>query len=212
MDLPGHGLSPPGITGFEAFCFKVFFVFDAHFDAQTYCDALKQLAMKCFYMRNAANDEECGYIDTEGNVCIPFIFDMNDDIDFINYFDKITSRAKITSVNKELSYFTKLVAGDAGDNILSVVKISDDTKGIGDTGAEKVYAMYKEKYSDNIDFDTDEFVENLCDILSIYKKNKEDDFKNKVTENIKFSRTLTRLDSKYLPDGYYKILLDKIKI
>ena len=79
MDLPGHGLSPPGITGFEAFCFKVFFVFDAHFDAQTYCDALKKLAMKCFYMRNAANDEECGYIDTEGNVCIPFIFDMNDD-------------------------------------------------------------------------------------------------------------------------------------
>lgn len=140
------------------------------------------------------------------------IFDMNDDIDFVNYFDKITSRAKITSVNKELSYFKKLVAGDAGDNILSVVKISDDMKGIGDTGAEKVYSMYKEKYSENIDFDTDEFVNNLCNILSIYKKNKEDDFKNKVTENIKFSRTLTRLDSKYLPDGYYQTLLNNIKI
>lgn len=140
------------------------------------------------------------------------IFDMNDDIDFVNYFDKITSRAKITTVNKELSYFKKLVAGDAGDNILSVVKISDDVKGIGDTGAEKVYAMYKEKYSENIDFDSDKFVINLCDILSIYKKNKDDNFKNKVTENIKFSRILTRLDNKYLPKGYYDTLLEKIKI
>jgi ribonucleoside-diphosphate reductase alpha chain len=43
-------------------------------------------------------------------------------------------------------------------------------------------------YMMNINFDSDIFVDNLCNILSIYKKNKEDDFKNKVAENIKFSK------------------------
>lgn len=140
------------------------------------------------------------------------IFDMNDDIDFINYFDKITTKAKISNINKEKSYFKKIVSGDTGDNILSVVKISKETKGIAEAGSETVYAMYKDRYPNDIDFDNDEFIENLCEILSIYKKNKDIDFKEKVTENIKFSRLLTRLDNKYLPNGYYQILLDNIKI
>jgi 5'-3' exonuclease len=140
------------------------------------------------------------------------IFDMNDDIDFINHFDKITSRAKITQVNKEESYFKKLVAGDNGDNVLSVVKFAAGTKGIGDAGSNTVYKMFKDRYPEDIDFDSDEFIENLCNILYIYRKNKEIDFKEKVTENIKFSRTLTRLDGRYLPDGLQQILYDSIKI
>lgn len=144
---------------------------------------------------------------TEGD-----IFDLNDDIDFINYFDKITNKAKIVTIDNEESYFKKLVAGDDGDNILSVVKFTRDIKGIGAKGAETVYSMYKQKFPNEIDFDSEEFITNLVDILSIYRKNKEDDFKNKVIENIKLSRKLTRLDSKYLPDGYYQLLIENIKI
>ena len=145
---------------------------------------------------------------TEGD-----IFDLNDDnIDFMNFFDKITSKAKIAVVNPEESYFKKLVAGDSGDNILSVVKFTTSTKGIGDTGAGTVYSMYKQRYPEEIDFDSEQFLENLCDILYIYRKNKDDDFKEKVLENIKQSRILTRLDGKYLPRGYQKILFDNIKI
>jgi len=144
---------------------------------------------------------------TEGD-----IFDLNDDMDFINYFDKITYKAKITEVNKEESYFKKLVAGDGGDNILSVVKFKEDSRGIGDAGSKTVYAMFKQKYPDDIDFDTDDFIEKLCDILYIYRKNKEVDFKERVNENIIFSRKLTRLSSNYLPDGFEQILLNNIKI
>lgn len=145
---------------------------------------------------------------TEGD-----IFDMADDnIDFMNYFDKLTSKAKISVVNREASYFKKIVAGDDGDNILSIIKITPDTRGIADKGAETVYAMYKQKYPNEIDFDSDEFVVNLCDVISIYKKNKDTDFLEKVSENIKFSRILTRLDSKYLPIGYHQKLLNHIKI
>ncbi len=145
---------------------------------------------------------------TEGD-----IFDLNDDnIDFINYFDKITSKAKIDAINPEESYFKKLVAGDIGDNILSVVKFTKETKGIGSTGSNTVYAMFKQKYPKEINFDTDEFIENLCDILAIYRKNNDTDFKERVTERIKISRTLTRLDGKYLPDGFQQILCENIKL
>ena len=140
------------------------------------------------------------------------IFDLNDDTDFLNYFDKITSRAKIVPVNNEESYFRKIVSGDSGDNILSVVKFKKDMRGIGDAGSKTVYEMYKQKYPNEIDFDSDEFLENLCNILSIYRKNKEDNFREKVMENIKMSRKITRLDGKYLPEGYEKLLYDNIKI
>lgn len=144
---------------------------------------------------------------TEGD-----IFDLNDDIDFINYFDKITTKAKIVEINSEESYFKKVVSGDSGDNILSVVKFTKETRGIGDAGAETVYAMYKQKFPEEIDFDSDEFVKNLCDILSIYRKNKELNFKEKVHENILMSRLLTRLDGKYLPNGMQQVLFNNIKI
>jgi len=144
---------------------------------------------------------------TEGD-----IFDMNYDIDFINYFDKLSNKAKIVQVNKEESYFRKLVSGDSGDNILSVVKFTPTTRGIGTAGADTVYSMYKQKFPNEIDFDSDEFIENLCAILSIYRKNKEFNFKEKVVENIKLSRKLTRLDGRYLPSGYQQILYNNIKI
>jgi len=140
------------------------------------------------------------------------IFDLNDDIDFINYFDKITSKAKTVPINSEESYFRKIVSGDSGDNILSVVKFTKETKGIGDTGANTVYAMFKQKYPKEINFDSDEFIDNLVDILSIYRKNKEEDFKEKVSENIKMVRKLTRLDGSYLPDGFQQLLFENIKI
>jgi len=146
------------------------------------------------------------------NTTVGDIFDLNDDIDFINYFNKLTSRAKITPINNEESYFKKIVAGDIGDNIPSVAKISKDIKGIGAVGANKVYSMYKEKYSGDIDFDSDDFVINLSNILSLYKNNKEEDFKNKLIENIKQSRILTRLDNKYIPLKYRNILFENIKI
>lgn len=144
---------------------------------------------------------------TEGD-----IFDLNYDIDFLNYFEKLTTRAKIVPINNEESYFRKVVAGDKGDNILSVVKFTETMRGIGTDGSGTVYKMFKQKYPNDIDFDSDDFIMNLSDILSIYKKNPELDFKHKVIQNIVESRKLTRLDSKYLPNEYKQLLYKNIKI
>lgn len=140
------------------------------------------------------------------------LFDLTDDNDFVNFFEKVKQKSKVVAVDGEESFFKKIVGGDGGDNILSVVKFTKEIRGIGDVGADSVWKMYKEKFPHEIDFDSNNFIERLCDILSIYRKNKEVDFRKKVAENIRKSRIMTRLDNKYLPDGLYQQLLENVKV
>jgi len=140
------------------------------------------------------------------------IFNLNNNVEFLDHFNKIKSRCNTVEINKEESFFKKIVTGDKGDNILSVIKFDKSMRGVGKTGGEKVWKMFKEKYPDDIDFDSEVFVDNLTEILSIYKKTKSDEWKTKVHKNIIFTRKLTRLDSKYLPTGMIQILETKILI
>ncbi len=140
------------------------------------------------------------------------IFDLNNNSEFVEYYERLKARCVVVEIDKEESLFKKIVTGDKGDNILSVVKFNKTMRGIGKAGGETVWNMFKERYPNNIDFDSDEFVENLTEILSIYKKNKNEDFKDKVKKNIIFSRKLVRLESKYLPQGMLQILESSINI
>lgn len=139
------------------------------------------------------------------------IFDLNNDQEFLQHFDRLKSKCKLVEIDNEQAYFKKVVAGDRGDNILSIAKLNPQMRGIGKAGAEIIWNMYKEKHPSKIDFDTDDFVENLTDIISIYKKNKDSEFLDKLKENIIFTRRLTRLDQKYLPNGLINILENNIK-
>ena len=99
------------------------------------------------------------------------IFELNNDSEFVGYLEQLKIRCTTVEVNKEESLFKKIVTGDKGDNILSVVKFDKTMRGIGKAGGETVWKMFKERYPDVIDFDSDVFVENLLEILTIYKKN-----------------------------------------
>jgi len=140
------------------------------------------------------------------------IFDLNNDSEFVEHFERLKARCNVIEVNKEESLFKKIVTGDKGDNILSVVKFDKTMRGIGKAGGETVWNMFKERYPNEINFDSDEFIENLVEILSIYKKNKDEDYKEKIRKNIIFSRKLTRLESKYLPKGMLETLKSSIII
>jgi len=140
------------------------------------------------------------------------IFDLNNDSEFVEHFERLKARCTVVEIDKEKSLFQKIVTGDKGDNILSVIKFDKKMRGIGKAGGETVWNMFKERYPNEIDFDSNEFVDNLVEILSIYKKNKELDFKEKVRKNIIFSRKLIRLESEYLPKGMLEILESNVNI
>lgn len=140
------------------------------------------------------------------------IFDLNNDQEFVSHFERLKTRCTVVEIDSDKSYFKKIVAGDKGDNILSIIKFNNSMRGIGNAGAETVWNMYKEKFPNKINFDSNIFIDNLTEIISIFKKNKDLDFKEKVKKNIYLSRKLTRLDSKYLPKGMKEILESKIVI
>lgn len=140
------------------------------------------------------------------------IFNLNNDSEFLSFIETLKNKCTLVEVDSEKSYFQKIITGDKGDNILSPIKINKTMRGIGKAGGETVWSMYKSKYPGDINFDSKTFVDNLTDIISIYKKIKDEDYLKTIKENIIFSRKLTRLDSNYLPKGMLKILQENINI
>jgi hypothetical protein len=133
-----------------------------------------------------------------------------------NYINMAT-KTKIVEVSNEQLLFCKLISGDNGDAIPSVYQTMTKTgkiRGIGKTGSEKIYKLYKESFEGEIDFNSDVFVENVIDVISYDKKIDANDTekKNEVKENIYRNRKLIILDNRYLPDVLLDNLNEKIII
>ena len=146
------------------------------------------------------------------------IFNLNDDLDFVKFVDDLINRTKLKEVNKEKSLFVKIIMGDTGDNIQGVVKVKDgklnesEGKGIGETGAEKCYSLYKEVNSEIIDFKSDKFIERSSEICMFYKKLKDIDVHNNIKERIKSNINLVHLDLSYLPPLLLEKIQEKVKL
>jgi len=142
------------------------------------------------------------------------LFSMNDDDEFIEFIEELINKTKTIEVSNEQVLFVKLISGDKSDNISSVYEKTGKTgksMGIGKSGAESIYKLYKETYNENIDFDSDEFVEKASEVTMYSKKidiSEVDDIKAKIRRN----RKLIKLTENYLPNYLLKTLNEKIEI
>lgn len=142
------------------------------------------------------------------------LFDMTQDDEFIDFIIELILKTKTKEISNEEVLFVKLISGDKSDNISSVyekVGKTGKSMGIGKTGAETIYKLYKETYNETIDFDSDDFIEKASQIVSYSKKidNIEiEDIKN----NIKRNRKLIKLTENYLPNYLLETLNEKIQI
>lgn len=139
------------------------------------------------------------------------IFELDNSSEFSEWIETLISKTNVKSINPEESLFCKIVSGDKGDNVPSIIhskmgKWDDEGRGIGGDGAKTLYKIYKEIHPEPIDFDSDMFIDRLIDVTIYYKKVKENGVKEKLRENIKLNRTLVRIDTKYMPLEYYKKL------
>ena len=131
------------------------------------------------------------------------LFDMSEDDEFIRFIEELISRTKVSEVSDEELLFTKMVSGDKGDTITSVYE--KDTKtgkkmGIGKSGAVTIYNLYKETYTERIDFDDDKFIDKLSDVISFSKKVENEDEIKDIKVKLKRNRMLVKLTENYLPD------------
>jgi 5'-3' exonuclease len=137
------------------------------------------------------------------------IFNSNEDHLIVEYIEKLVDNTIIKTVDCESVTFCKLLSGDKGDNIKSCVlakegKLNADGRGIGKDGAQTLYKTFKEMYPEKIDFNSDEFINNLADVVLYAKKIKDETAKPIVEKNLKFNRTLVVLEPTYMPENVYE--------
>jgi 5'-3' exonuclease len=129
------------------------------------------------------------------------LFDMGDEGDFLEFLTKLRNRTKVTEVSDEQSLFCKIVTGDRGDNIPSVhLKMTKGgTRGIGKSGGNTLYKLYKEINKEDIDFYHDSFIEKVTEVVSYSRKVVDESEKHSIRNSVIRNRQLVMLDEKFLP-------------
>jgi len=80
----------------------------------------------------------------------------------------------------------------------------ENGRGIGKSGAETVYKYYKEMYPNDIDFKSNEFIENLIDVVFYHKKIKQNEAREVIRKNAIFNIKMMVLDPEYMPKMVYE--------
>jgi hypothetical protein len=136
------------------------------------------------------------------------IFQTNNEMEFVEFFDKFVTGKKIVEINNEFELFRKIM-GHGKDNIKSIFMQGD--RGIGEVGISTIYKLYKETFPGTIDFDSSVFEQNLIDIIK-YNKKLDNSHDKIISERLKRNIKITKLDEKSTPKDLYKTMKNTIKI
>lgn len=132
------------------------------------------------------------------------IFELDNSADFIKFIEDLINKTKVKSIVQEEIVFCKMIEGDKGDNIPTCIKLKDgqineDGRGIGKDGAKTLYNLYKEVYPNEIDLNSDIFIDQLVKIISYSKKIKNSIIEEQLKANLIFNRKMVLLDTRYMP-------------
>jgi hypothetical protein len=132
------------------------------------------------------------------------IFELDNSADFIKFIEDLINKTKVKSIVQEEIVFCKMIEGDKGDNIPTCIKMKDgeineEGRGIGKDGAKTLYNLYKEVYPNEIDLNSDIFIDQLVKIISYSKKIKNSIIEEQLKANLIFNRKMVLLDTRYMP-------------
>ncbi|MCK9415597.1 hypothetical protein M0Q97_02930 [Candidatus Dojkabacteria bacterium] len=132
------------------------------------------------------------------------IFELDNSADFIKFIEDLINKTKVKSIVQEEIVFCKMIEGDKGDNIPTCIKMKDgeineEGRGIGKDGAKTLYNLYKEVYPNEIDLNSDIFIDQLVKIISYSKKIKNSIIEDQLKTNLIFNRKMVLLDIRYMP-------------
>jgi 5'-3' exonuclease len=148
------------------------------------------------------------YIDNVINSIDDNIFKSNDDYDFIEFFQKFIQGKQIVEIDSEFELFRKIM-GHGKDNIKSI--FIQGNRGIGEVGIKAVYSLYKATYPKPIDFDSQEFQNNLINII-LYMKKVDNSFDTSIRQRLRRNLKIVKLDEKSTPPHLYENMKNIIKL
>jgi 5'-3' exonuclease len=136
------------------------------------------------------------------------LFTPSESHEIYRFIQSIMNKTIVDEVDPEKLVFVKLISGDSGDNIKSVISVpqkKDPTKtsGIGTKGAENIFTLYKDSYNEPIDFSSDVFIKNVIPFIIDNKKmwHEKETYTEMITEKLQLNKRLVILDDQYLPDN-----------
>jgi len=138
------------------------------------------------------------------------IFNMNDNSEFLNLCETLTTSHKTTEIDWTESLISKIISGDASDNIKSVYLGRTTTgklRGIGVKGAKTILNNYIKEFGP-LDIDDPDLAENIGDLICEKKKlgkDKIESISNRVQEN----RKMVQLETEFFPTDIKKSLEEK---
>jgi 5'-3' exonuclease len=132
------------------------------------------------------------------------LFSTNENSDFKQLLQDLMDKNKVEVIDKEQSLFIKIISGDTGDNIDSVLKTPTLTNpekfmGIGEAGALKIWNDFKTFYPYEIRFEKDEWLADVLPLILRHKKVDKEKYGETVESNLKLNRSLIHLHENYLP-------------
>jgi len=136
------------------------------------------------------------------------IFEDNNEIEYLDFFEKFLNDKKMTLVNSELELFMKIM-GHNKDNIKSVFMKGD--RGIGKIGILKLYDLYKQTFPKPIDFNSPDFKERLIDHIKLFKRIKDNDLDESMMERLIRNLKIVKLDEESMPPHLYEKMKNEIK-
>ena len=147
------------------------------------------------------------FIDKVNKIPDDDIFNLSDNADFLNLFNRFNSKYQMMEIDSLQSLITKVISGDVSDNIQSVFQVSKNgrTRGIGVKGASSIYEEYHQEFGDPSLSDPDLF-ENIADIICDKKKISKSNI-TKIVDRINENMKLVDLRVNTLPNE----VIDKMK-
>lgn len=137
------------------------------------------------------------------------IFNLNDNNDFINMFDKFNTKYQIVEVNPIESLISKVISGDVSDNIKSVYQVTKNgkTRGIGNKGSLTMIESYISEFGE-LSLNDPDLYENIADIIC-EKKKLSKSMIGKIVSNINNNMKLIDLRMDNFPDEILNSMNEK---
>ena len=135
------------------------------------------------------------------------LFEMDWRKDFIELMDTFQRNYTIEEIDQDNHLFKKLIMGDKKDNVEALYYSLTKTGkkiGIGDSGANKIWASFREINPDIFDFESPEFSDDVAGLVCEYKKAEPIQSNlDLVAKNLARNLQMLNLRRNYIPAKYY---------
>lgn len=142
------------------------------------------------------------------------LFELDWKQDFLNLIDALNKKYTFQEVDPIKLMFKKIVMGDKKDNVgtlFTTYTTTNKPRGIGDSGANKIWDKFRDINPDVFNYDSDEFADDVVELVCEYKKVPvSPENSDTIRENLKTNLKLLRLEKHYMPEKYYNIIEEEL--